>query len=137
MFACARKASSFVVPCRGPQCWSETTTKRARVEASSIRFAHRRRRRSIGDDDDDDYDLMSNDDDETTTSARTTTTSEKKSRRKMCAMAASSFAALHSILPHVLFAKRSDDAAWAFTKPPRILIYASIHHAGYFARPPG
>jgi len=60
---------------------------------------------------------MSNDDDETTTSARRTT-SEKKSRRKMCAMAASSFAALHSILPHVLFAKRSDDAAWAFTKPP-------------------
>ena len=136
MFACPlRKASSFspVVPCRGasegvgPK--RSRTHHRERLEdfvgpkrrqsvrlrraASSIRFAHRRRRRSIGDDDD----VITNDDDETTTSARTTT-SEKKSRRKMCAMAASSFAALHSILPHVLFAKRSDDAAWAFTKPP-------------------
>ena len=140
MFACPLRASSFspVVSCRGASEGGvgpkrsrrthreqrrlgeeEGLKRRLRRAASSIRFAHRRRRRrSIGEDDDYYYyDLMSNDDDETTRSARRTT-SEKKSRRKMCAMAASSFAALHSILPHVLFAKRSDDAAWAFTKPP-------------------
>ena len=103
--------ASEVGPCRRrrerlPQR-EEGPKRRRRRAASSIRFAQRR---SIGDDDDDD-DIN---DDETT---RTRTTSEKKSRRKMCVMAASSFAAAHSILP-VLFAKRSDDSAWAFTKPP-------------------
>ena len=115
--------TSSPVPCRASEV-GPCRRRRERLEegpkrsvrlcraASSIRFAQRR---STGDDDDDDDDDDDINDDETT---RTRTTSEKKSRRKMCVMAASSFAVLHSILPYVLFAKRSDDAAWAFTKPP-------------------